>query len=160
MALDVGLGDLGQVLQLFEVDGLVGVEKHQYAHLVCAYSKFMATILFSQYSSDISRSKIASPSQQSPRMLISIVFIEVTNTQLDLLRQLNLRNLSLLLPIRRLLLSLIWPVACGQNLNIHLDCELLGELVVSEFVHGLLRHFDIFKHHFKLLSELETALFF
>ena len=127
----------------------MGVEEHEDAHLVGADSQLMLLAAFSQDGADIRTALVGLPGEEPARVLVRVEFVEAAHAELDLLRQDHHESV---------IFGVIGPVPCGQDLHIHIEGELLGELGGAELVHGLVRHLDVLEHHLQLLGELEPAL--
>jgi hypothetical protein len=58
-------------------------------------------------------------------------------------------------------LLIVGPVACSKHFQSEVNTiELLGGRASLKVSGHLLRHLDIFEHHFESLGEVEAALFF
>lgn len=93
------------------------------------------------------------------RVLGHVVLLEDTHALLDLVRNLHDVNLGESLVLSGRIPTFVGPVACGQDFDVEIDAQHLATLTLLEVKHALLRHFDIFEHHFEPLRELESALF-
>jgi hypothetical protein len=138
VALDILFRDIGECLDLLELELVVVVEEQEDAHLVGAYLEFVFVVLFSQDGLHICTTRVVLPSEQSARVFVGVELVEVADAHLDLLGQDD---------HERAVLGLIGPVASGKYLHIHLKCQLLGQLGAFELSHRVLRHLDVFEHH-------------
>ena len=126
------------------------IEQHKQEHLVARCQKLIPLIKVA--------SQLSWPQAQLPMNLSSV--IELREVEL---RERRHRICYLFWKRDQLgnwLLSILWPMPLRKDLHVKLQWQCLTRRFSLEFASKLLRHFDVLKHHFKLLRKLEPTFLF
>ena len=136
------------------------IEKHKNAHLVGWNRHLISLSIASNSCSYLCMSLIQLPMELSTRKFWHVILLKDTHALFYLWRNLNNFNFLQWLILLCGISTLVRPVARGQYFNIKINLKHLKTWTFLEVLHSLLRHFDVFEHNFKSLSELEAAFFF